>query len=409
MRFDQLTRRAALIGSGGIAGYGAALVRRAEAQGDPSCTCPVGFIPTCVPEATPSATVTPFPTVTETPVPTATNTPPPTATTAPAGWTMLPTNPTIAAETTAVARTIWAVRPYNGRVYLGYGDWNVNTGPCDLIYWDGAAYYAAISTFATEAIDHLYVVNGELWALPSDPTVGTNPDYARINGTIPTIANLSEPSHVHMFGVCRKASDGSLYLAGSYSGADNNVSIWRSANNGTTWARVRQEPQTAGLRYWSVQDLNGTLWTQRDGTNPKAQFSTDGLTWQAASFQMAPSGGVPPKRMQVFNNTIVFLAAGVAAPGNIVRFDGTKAGSWLAPSGFNSYWDLCVADDGLLYVLQAGTSFGSRIWRTANGTAWDLVGQLADDRLRSFWVENGVIWAGGRDAVFSTAPVGAGV
>jgi len=67
--------------------------------------------------------------------------------------------------------------PRRGRLYIGYGDYQSNTGPIDVTAWDPVrADFVTVHSSDTEAIDNDRVIGDELYAPATDPR--QHADYA---------------------------------------------------------------------------------------------------------------------------------------------------------------------------------------------------------------------------------------
>lgn len=312
--------------------------------------------------------------------------------------TSLGQSATIAGETSADARTIWQTRYYDGNVFAGYGDWGAgSSGPTDVIYWDGSAFQSAYSALKTHATADLFVADGDLWAMSSDPTAGDDEDYVRVTGTTATLAQKTPPKTTHLFGGWEHR-DGTLYLSGVNAIDDSRPSIWRSTDDGGSWTRVHDEAFSGGTqRYYSVFYLNGYFWCQRP-LNVNAFRSSDGTTWSDAGFRITAGSAEQISHPVLFDGRIFFMSEhgqGGLTP-NVERFDGTNQATYDSP--INNYTrDIFVAD-GYLYAV-VGFVSDTRVYRKATATAsWSLVASMSGAVGRSGDGFDGTVWVGGTDS-----------
>ncbi len=146
----------------------------------------------------------------------------------------------ITTQPTPDGRTIRPILA-GGRVWLGYGDWTVNTGPIDLYDADpmnlAAAPVQRFAAYSTEAIEHVEEGHtGTLWVPNIDSTHGGANDLLTDEGG--TWHTITAPAMDHMLDAADTLHG--LFLAGS---EGNNVTpsravVYRSTDHGVTWARV---------------------------------------------------------------------------------------------------------------------------------------------------------------------------
>ncbi len=95
-------------------------------------------------------------------------------------------HPEAAAETTALARSLTAIREFGGKIYTGYGDTFNNTGPVSVRGWNPVtkAFEAAL-TYSTDRIGRFRRIGSELWATMDDPQGSQNWGHAVVAGATP--------------------------------------------------------------------------------------------------------------------------------------------------------------------------------------------------------------------------------
>ena len=70
-------------------------------------------------------------------------------------------------------KSIIAISSYNGVIYFGYGDGNLNTGPIKIVsYAIETDSFTVSYTAMTECIDKFYEIDGDLYIPNSDPKTG---------------------------------------------------------------------------------------------------------------------------------------------------------------------------------------------------------------------------------------------
>lgn len=244
-----------------------------------------------------------------------------------ATMTLLPDNPSIMAQPVS-GRRINSLFQYAGHVVPGYGDYNANTGPVDLVGWKTASStWATLSAaFSTE----------EVWAprpgkTPGAPSLsqtrmifcsvdlrGATPDAVAIvelSSGSPVVTKIKAHAEmIHVFDAW-EASDGKVYACGSgYNGNPSDPAnrvagamAWKY--DGTAWQRIIFIPSADGTREGNGRFYNMDGWNAAldalvpsvvagngvflyppvgtDETDPKVRWiSQDGLSVQEVSITM---------------------------------------------------------------------------------------------------------------------------
>lgn len=184
-----------------------------------------------------------------------------------------------------MARQIVQLHPFAGKIALGYGDWNDTKQPgCDLIAYDPAEQsVVSYGHYATDAFWSIRTVGDELWALMTDPEVGTNPDAVIVNaeGTTSLVsAAMLNPWHL-FDAVWWK---GQPWLAGSISisGSQDAQGVWTRymTTAGERWKIAWQGPSGRAYALFLLNDMlhvltswgrmyrtiDGQSWTQLAGS-----------------------------------------------------------------------------------------------------------------------------------------------
>lgn len=316
-------------------------------------------------------------------------------------WSDLGQVATIAAESTADARMIKGLAWYEGVLWLGYGDYSGNTGPCNAIYWDGAAYQTAYSNFATEAFWTMRAARGDLFCPAIDPRVQYASDYLRCDGLVCTDAVNDPPKNIHAFDIASHPNGSTLVLVGA-TGVTPASAIWASTDDGATWTLV--DSDTAYDRCYGIGYLNGFFWTMKSdlqtAVTSNALKSADGITWSDAGFKLAANSTFNHFPV-LFNGKLVHNTQDPQSGAGFIRaFDGTQVASspgipnLSGGAGADTYYGPCVGD-GYLWVLRAGaTGPGQVVWRTADLSTWTTPGTFTPGTGRSIEVHDGAIYIG---------------
>jgi hypothetical protein len=174
------------------------------------------------------------------------------------------------------ARHIWDLQIWQGRVYLGYGDWDKNLGPVTIWYYTPtASLFVSETVYISEtrpaepvdeeAIDRYVVIDGDLYIPGTDP-ISTNSwdwgNFYRNEGT-GWVKYRTIPHGVHAFDMA--GYDGELFVA---IGPDGGAALLRSADGGLAWTSAIGEVYLDDYynRFYELYELEGTLFAVRSPT-----------------------------------------------------------------------------------------------------------------------------------------------
>lgn len=254
-------------------------------------------------------------------------------------------HPDAAAQPTATGRTLRNVDDYEGRVYAGYGDYGVNTGPIAIRPYDPntRAFGAVEFVQDTEAIETFRTIDGKLWSPAIDTRVGY--DFAvRADGV--WSEPVSEIPSWHVYDIAQRVP-GELFLSGStyadcaVTGCDG--AVWRSTDGGATWAFSFTEPGNPNYgRCFNMVAFQNKAYVQCS----TGRYVFDGATWRTTS---QPASLFGPEGQVVFDGRLVYVHNS-----ELWAFDGAtsiKIGRRGSP----------VVYGGKLYAFDGG-----RIYRTSD-------------------------------------------
>jgi hypothetical protein len=314
-------------------------------------------------------------------------------------WTDLGVNATIAAEGTADARTIWTIEPFSGKLYLGHGNYTVDSGPCDIIAWDPAteAYETALASVEVDAITIMRVIDNVLYVIGQDTTGIGNTDYATFDGTTWTEVDRASLAQDHLFDVQEFGS--SLYIGGQIDGTAL-ATVWRSTDGGTTWTAV--ETTGTDQRTYLLMVHGGWLYAQTmhttGGPRSLSRRTQDGTTWSDGPDLLAQNLGSGWKSYSLANGDACFLTKGnyntsivpIANATNYpVRFDGAAS----EVQAFGPAWDWTKAGDWIYCLFQDQT-----IRATQDLVSWFLIADDAPAAGRSIGVLDSLVYIGTTDS-----------
>ena len=210
--------------------------------------------------------------------------------------------PVVAAQPTEFGRTLNLLGVMDdGTILLGYGDWNLNTGPIDLLGLDPdtGIVTTLVNDVPTENISEARKLNDGWWWLPSiDPTY--QPMWTQDRASLVTNAPAGTwtvlpvtiyglPPMVHMFGVAQ-TSDGTLHACGArrimvsegntFNQEYGAAVVWKSTDGGVTWTEslAYLGSGTDGfLRFYGIGQVGDDLLVA--ASDNTAHFTFHAGTW----------------------------------------------------------------------------------------------------------------------------------
>jgi hypothetical protein len=278
--------------------------------------------------------------------------------------TLLGTHPGADAQPTAWGARLQDLAVFDGRVFAGYGDWSVNTGPIAMWAWDLAlGDWVDEGLLDTEGTWVLRVL-GDRLAVPFIDTRDNTGDLA-----VRAIGSSTWTTHAlgagtaatrHCFDVA--SLDGTDLWAAGARRVNRDAAIWRSpSGTGGDWTMVHTAPSLDDrwMRFITLGLLDGQLFTSGyamdDDGNAESfagQAGDLGGWSAAAAFTFDSGGGVhrAGHRPLAFDGGLVRLR-GTPHPfaaSDVLWFDGTT----LAV-GPETARHLAVDDHGWLWSIDA--------------------------------------------------------
>lgn len=306
----------------------------------------------------------------------------------PSGWSDLGRNATIAATTRPpVSRAIVQLQPYRDRIFLGYGEWDVGLDVCDLLAWNTTteAFETVAAGIATDAFWSLRAVGDSLWALATDPAVGTDPDAVVVVRNTVTVLASARVAPWHLFDV--RSWAGALYLAGANrAGTESRAAVWRSTDGGTSWTLVLDVADVA--RVYGLFALGERLYAA--GSAGAGWSTDDGIAWNPLAVRLL-NGEEACVRPWGLAEHAVYLGGWPAfGAQSLYAFDGRRVRR-LAPPW--SVRDAFGGDDSLLILTVDG-----EVKQTDDLATWTAVADGAPSAACSLCLSDEAIYLGTADS-----------
>jgi hypothetical protein len=320
-----------------------------------------------------------------------------------APFLLIATHPDAAAQPTATGQTLSTLKPFNGKLYAGFGDYDLNTGPIGIRAFDPGtgAFTPQRLSAQTEALLIYREIGGKLYAPHIDPWPSPPPSVefggyslGVVNGATETWSDLRPIEGIHMFDMA--TSNGvDLWMVGSRLTANGSEGVaWRSSDGGGNWSVSLvvppQRTNALNARLYAIHAYNGKLYTQGhdNGLGPHSTSKVfDGAAWSDGP---SLGGGFTGNMWhpETFAGEMVYDRVHGGLPGRISKFNGTRT-ALAYPDANATFYDYTI-DDGVLYALITD----GRIVRTTDLLQWTLL-DTAPAAGRSLGVLGDTLYVGG--------------
>lgn len=188
-------------------------------------------------------------------------------------------NPVLGEPSTA--QTSWDQHTWRDRLYIGYGDWNNNTGPTHVLYYDRHLdNFKGGFRVDDESIDRYYSFDNILYIPGVDAREAWTWGNVYRNTGDGWIKFRTLPNAIHVF--CMGKYQGNLYAGTREWDAPNNTAYGKvlvSRNDGETWTETSIPDDDYYTGYFNMFVHKGNLYAQ--GTN---LYKYDGTSWTLCSF-----------------------------------------------------------------------------------------------------------------------------
>ena len=302
---------------------------------------------------------------------------------------------------------------FDGHLYPSFGDYDANTGPIDVVSLNLATQVVGSGevTLHTEQTWTMRVIDGALIVPFLDPqgsfdtSQGQYATAASVGSWSVTIDVTPAPEHV--FDVA-KTVDG-LFLFGASGGT--NGTIWRSTDDGATWAAALTIAGSEFARFYAVAQFDEVLLAFYDD----ATGSPRAYQWTANAWSEITSPGLVTETIGPFTyqGTEFYLGlpdtknVGTIEPNLPVVIVGPDDGEQLAAITGSFPADQMLYDgteaEGSFYLL---TAAGDVLVGDDLGQ-WSTLLTLTDDTVRSIAVDpdGGYLYFGTTDSRILRTPI----
>lgn len=308
------------------------------------------------------------------------------------------------------SRSIKELKAYDDKIFLGLGDWDANTGPAKILYYDTKTEKIVSSgTIADEAVENFNIIDGKLYTTGTDPRrIWGYGSYYVYNDE-----NNNWEQHelyngwIHVFEI-EKYND-KFFMCGSVNSAEF-TPIQVSYDNGKTFENVKIYDKNGkefefdnNLRFYAFEHYNNKFYaytyyvktiTDSNGTSTKVAAETNGIyeyDEETNSFKFTRRPGATNnenglntstsynvsrfKNNTVFNNQFIYVSGNDLYKWRVLGDLSTAIALDIDPE---CYIQDVVVNEDTLYALayhynKTDKSFSTRIYSTKDLEKFDLV------------------------------------
>jgi len=313
-------------------------------------------------------------------------------------WQWLGVHPQAIEQPTEVGKTLRTLCPWRGQLYLGYGDYQDNTGPIAITAWDPTTRnFETKHASDTEAIYTLRAIGDALYAPATDRRA--HADYA----VGPPWHDVQALHTAHASDMASLGGD-DLWLVGSSEGRDDHPDEWRatawhSIDRGAHWTIGHQRPGNG--RYYFAATFRGALYVQGWARQPDDHAEIfDGATWRAGP-NLLPYGGNgrhPIELSTALGGELLYATRETfgtaypwlnATPNQLLAFDGARVRVAFEPPIVDFF-----ADDREVLVLDGDGG----VWQSSDLAHWTAIAGAAELHPQSLAMLDGALYIGTTDA-----------
>jgi hypothetical protein len=206
--------------------------------------------------------------------------------------------PGLADQPTTRGQVLGVLHAFDGRLHLGYGDYNDNTGPIAMHAWDPQLErFVALGVTPTEEIQRLFAAHGALYSPAIDPDGHEESGgvYRLDCGADAWSVQTAIPGAVHVYDV---AAQGDTLYACTGSATGEPALVMGSEDRGASWTTLLSRKSAAGRfsRFYFMAATPELVFVSgRDYPDPGESFAW--IRRGAGAFESLatpPSGSLVP-------------------------------------------------------------------------------------------------------------------
>lgn len=284
-------------------------------------------------------------------------------------------------QNNVISRKVWDMQLYNNRIYIGSGDYDKNTGPVDVYYYDiASAKFVNEGTLQDEQINRFVIVNDKLMIPGTDPKESWEWGnyFVWENNAWTKKRNL--PGGVHNFDLIE-------FKGNIFAGIDseNDSTIVKSIDGGETFShvflydesgnKIEITPETTNNSYrvYDLFELQNTLyafcgWRIFKYDETKNIFQR--LPGNTVSYGYMPAVCyVPLKTKTVFNDKLIMVHGSIKYTDDLQTYK-------TVPFDKTTYVYDVLERNGELYFLcntPVSNGFMTSVYKTSDCENFELV------------------------------------
>lgn len=307
------------------------------------------------------------------------------------------------------SRSIKELKAYDDKIFLGLGDWDANTGPAKILYYDTKTEKIVSSgTIADEAVEGFNIIDGKIYTTGTDPRAnwGYGSYYVYNNETNKWEQFQKQNGWIHVFEI-EKYKD-KFFMCGSVN-STKFTPVQVSYDNGETFQNVKIYDKngeelvvTNSLRFYAFEHYNDNFYaytydtktiTDENGESKTVGLESNGLykyDEDSNSFNFVRKFGYKATGnglSESIRYNLIHFRSNVEFNDYFIYVSGNYLYKFSDSDNFESYsvldvdsdryiQDVAVHDDTLYmlaYRYNEDKSFSTRIYSTKDLETFDLV------------------------------------
>lgn len=197
------------------------------------------------------------------------------------------------------SRSIKTLKAYDGKIFMGLGDWNSNTGPAKIIYFDTKDEKIKSSgTIADDAVQQFTVIDDTLYTTGCDPRAswGHGSYYTYNKKENKWEQHLNDNGWIHVFNIVEFKDK--LFMCGSTVDTYKKSTIQASSDNGETFESIKVIrngqvlPYDSELRCYNLVVYNNKLYGYINYSSYTGIYEYDEEKNEFNYISNLPSGGL---------------------------------------------------------------------------------------------------------------------
>ena len=293
------------------------------------------------------------------------------------------------------SRAITTLKAYDGKIFMGLGEWTDNTGPVKIVYYDTADGKIKTSgTINDEAVQLFNIIDDKLYTTGCDPREnwGYGNYYIYNKESIAWEKHTINSGWIHVFNIVEY--NDKLFMCGSTTESMKRSPVQFSDDGGTTFKDVtiiknnEVLPYGSNIRFYNLVVYNNKLYSYcynnpHSGLYEYNEEKNELVYISDIPLAKAPSYGLTRStwynyvyfKNAIFNNTFLYVSGN-----QLYTSTDMRKFNPIVPDSEAVVQDVVIANDALFalcYRYDTTTKkFTVKIYRTKDLEKFDLVYQF---------------------------------